>query len=146
MIPGTKRSGALAEFHAVRRYNVLRRRFPMKLTGLLALLLFILLIFFAAPAASFAQAVAGPIVPAAKPDPSDLYNRALAEWARRGDFQLERDGVCYTMRTYVMARDDKDSDTTRMVRATRCLPGWKLEFKSAIDTVPRSEDGNPGQR
>ena len=116
----------------------------MKLTGLLALLLFI--VFFAAPAASFAQTAAGPVVPVVKPDPSVLYNRALAEWARRGDFQLERDGVCYTMRTYVMAREEKDSDATRMVRATRCLPGWKLEFKSAVEPVRRTEDDNPGER
>jgi hypothetical protein len=99
----------------------------MRLTGLLALLLFIVIVFFAAPAASFAQTVATPVPSTAKAD----FDRQLAELARRGDAQIEKDGVCYTMRTYIMAREDKNSDTTHMVRATRCLPAWKLELKTA---------------
>jgi len=51
-----------------------------------------------------------------------------------GDMVLrdyERDGVCYTMRTYVMAREDRDSDATRMARYRKCLPSWKVDLKTA---------------
>ena len=41
------------------------------------------------------------------------------------------DDVCYTMRTYVVARDSKDSDSTHHVRATTCLPGSRLRLKTA---------------
>ena len=52
-----------------------------------------------------------------------------------GDMVLrdyERDSVCYTMRTYVMAREDKVSDATRMARYRICLPSWKVDLKTAI--------------
>ena len=34
----------------------------------------------------------------------------------------ENVNVCFKMRTYVMARDSKDSDSTHMVRYTTCTP------------------------
>jgi hypothetical protein len=55
-----------------------------------------------------------------------------------GLYELERDGVCYTMRTYVMAREERDSDATRLVRYTKCLPAWKLQYKTAV-----AEPANP---
>ncbi len=121
---------------------------PMRITGLLALLLLILILFFAAPAASFAQSSpnTSPFsarMTARNVTPENLAD--LARWARNGA-QFERDGVCYTMRTYVMAREDKDSDATRVVRVTRCLPEWKLEFKSAIAPEPREENAVPTRR
>jgi hypothetical protein len=114
----------------------------MRITGLLILLLFFLIVF-AAPAASYAQAAstnaanatANSTKPSASDDTSIAFDRTLRELARRDGVQLERDGVCYTMRTYVMAREEKDSDVTRMVRMTRCLPATKLEFKSAVEPV-----------
>ena len=42
-----------------------------------------------------------------------------------------------------MAREDKDSDATRMVRATRCLPSWKLEFKTAVTPMHQGKDDTP---
>jgi len=115
----------------------------MRITGLLALLLFILIFFFAAPAASYAQTTSGNSVqPAASSDASLSFDRTLREMARRDGVQLERDGVCYTMRTYVMAREEKDSDVTRMVRVTRCMPATKLEFKSAVAPVRKTQDGS----
>ena len=119
----------------------------MRLTGLLALLLFILIMFFAAPAASFAQ-TANTIVTArtatlsAALQPNDY---TVPDLSRRASFgsEFERDGVCYTMRTYVMAREDKDSDATHMVRATRCLPAWKLEFKTAVNPAHQGKDDTP---
>jgi hypothetical protein len=118
----------------------------MRITGLLILLLFFLIVF-ASPAASYAQTAStntpNPSVNSAKPaadDASIAFDRALRELARRGGTQIERDGVCYTMRTYVMAREEKDSDVTRMVRMTRCMPASKVEFKSAVQPVHEGED------
>jgi uncharacterized protein YijF (DUF1287 family) len=119
----------------------------MRITGLLILLLFFLFIF-AAPAASYAQTAstnaastaANSAKPATGDDASIAFDRALRELARRDGTQIERDGVCYTMRTYVMAREEKDSDVTRMVRMTRCMPATKLEFRSAVQPVRDSEN------
>jgi len=119
----------------------------MRFTGLLALLLFILIVFFAAPAASFGQ-TANAITTArtatlsAALQPNDDTFADLDRHTR-ANTEFERDGVCYTMRTYVMAREDKDSDATRMVRATRCLPSWKLEFKTATTPMRQSKDDTP---
>jgi hypothetical protein len=132
----------------------------MRLTGLLALLLFFLIVFFAAPAASYAQAAQAPAAATdSRNDGLILEDSPLIEHPKPatdapevdrplglgqpllehgGDMVLrdfDRDGVCYTMRTYVMAREDKDSDVTRMVRYRKCLPAWKLNFKSAIAPV-----------
>ena len=116
----------------------------MRITGLLVFLLLILIFFFAAPAASYAQTA-----PSAKPsvssDNKDAPARAFQNLLRGDGTQLERDGVCFTMRTYVVAREDKDSDVTRPVRVTRCLPATKLEFKSAVAPA-RSEDDSREQR
>ena len=61
-------------------------------------------------------------------------------------FAILNDDLCYTMRTYIMARADKNSDVTRMVRATRCLPAWKLEFKTASEPEIRPTDHEPVTR
>lgn len=126
----------------------------MRLTGLLALLLFFLIVFFAAPAASNAQTVQAPAatmnsngpstenVPPSGPfrvaTDSPTIDRPLVLrqplMDHGGDMVLrdyERDGVCYTMRTYVMAREDRDSDATRMARYRKCLPSWKVDLKTA---------------
>ena len=108
----------------------------MRITGLLAVLLFVLIVFFAAPAASFAQtATEGIQFQDFNSRSSDAMQKTLKGLADRDVLQLERDGVCYTLRTYVVARDDKDSDSTHMVRATRCLPASRLQFKTATEPV-----------
>lgn len=129
----------------------------MRLTGLLALLLFFLIVFFAAPAASYAQASpafaandsrndililpANPQLEPAKSTAPEVdrplgLGQPLLEHSGDMVFRdFERDGVCYTMRTYVMAREDKTSDATRMVRYRKCLPAWKLDLKNAIAPV-----------
>lgn len=112
----------------------------MRVTGLLALLLFLVVVFFAAPAASFAQTTNDEAQPQHFAFKSaDTLQKALKGLADRDVLQLERDGVCYTLRTYVMARDEKDSDSTHMVRATRCLPSARLQFKTATEPVPRMD-------
>ena len=115
----------------------------MRLTGLLAVLLFIVIVFFAAPAASFAQATASPDRPSSFHSKSaDEVLKAMREFDARDGLELERDGVCYTLRTYEMARDERDSDSTHMVRATRCLPAWKLQFKTATESVHPADPGS----
>jgi hypothetical protein len=116
----------------------------MRITGLLILLLF-LVICFAAPAASYAQSSSSSAAKSvANADGSMTVDRALLrEFARRDGLQIERDGVCFTMRTYVMAREDKDSDVTYPVRVTRCMPDSRLEFKSAV-APERREKQAPG--
>ena len=117
----------------------------MRITGLLVVLLLILLFFFAAPAASYAQTATsvkccGPVLTAR------THRRARLGTSCAGTAQnSRRTASAYTMRTYVVAREDKDSDVTRPVRVTRCLPATKLEFKSAIAPV-RSEDDSREQR
>ena|SRR5215471_15422651 len=41
------------------------------------------------------------------------------------------DDTCYTLRTYVVARDSKNSDSTHPVRSSTCLPGSRLRLKTA---------------
>jgi hypothetical protein len=112
----------------------------MRLTGLLAVLLFILIVFFAAPAASFAQVAPSPEASHSK-SPDELF-KAMRSFDARDGLEVERDGVCYTLRTYVMARDERDSDSTHMVRVTRCLPAWRLQFKTATEPVRPADPGS----
>ncbi len=116
----------------------------MRITGLLVFLLLVLIFFLAAPAASYAQSANSAQAAPSAADRAD-FDRTVRSFIRGDGTQLERDGVCYTMRTYKVAREDKDSDVTRPVRVTRCLPATKLEFKSAIAPVP-SEDDSREQR
>lgn len=111
----------------------------MRITGLLAVVLLLIIVLLAAPAASHAQTVPSlpqPKINLPEASPSDA-SPVLDEVSHHRQFadalELERDGVCYTMRTYVMAREDRDSDATHVVRYTRCLPAWKLQFKSATE-------------
>ena len=116
----------------------------MRITGLLVVLLLIVIFFLAAPAASYAQTADSASAPPSAADRVD-FDRTIRNFMRGDGTQLERDGVCYTMRTYVVAREDKNSDVTRPVRVTRCLPATKLEFKSAVSPV-RSEDESRERR
>jgi len=131
----------------------------MRLTGLLSILLFLAIVFFAAPAASHAQAANDRAVKAdqdasnpgsnpaeaAKPDsispveqrerPIVLLQPLLEHGGdlvlREDSNNLDNDGLCYSMRTYIMAREDKTSDVTHLVRKVKCTPARKFQFKSA---------------
>jgi hypothetical protein len=117
----------------------------MRITGLLVVLLLILLLFFVAPAASYAQTLNSAKAAPSAADRVDFDRAVLRNFMRGDGAQLERDGICYTMRTYVVVREDKDSDVERPLRVTRCLPATKLEFKSAVAPV-RSEEDSREQR
>lgn len=105
----------------------------MRLTGLLAVLLFIVIVFFAAPAASYGQtpdsvqpAAATPSLATAKAQPAFPQARL----SRHDVLEEQRDGVCYTMRTYVVARESRDSDVTYPKAYHECLPEWKVQTRS----------------
>lgn len=138
----------------------------MRLTGLLALLLFVLIVFFAAPAASFAQNSNATASKTESPEANNfaiLSNKAHADRSslsehplvasqplveHNGDMVLREpsqelspeaslgdDFSCFTMRSYIMARDDKTSDATHLVRQVKCTPARKFSVKSADDRV-----------
>ena len=137
----------------------------MRLTGLLALLLFILIVFFAAPAASYAQTANQPAIKTEGTDSNPVQilpdkpqldeARPLGQTDRAlvlaqplmehgGDLVLrestENDDLCYSMRTYVMAREDKTSDVTRLVRQLKCTPARKFGFKTTELRIEQPAD------
>ncbi len=48
------------------------------------------------------------------------------------------DSTCYTIRSYVVERDDKDSDSTHLVRSSTCQPATHYQMKNA-DLHPDSD-------
>jgi hypothetical protein len=142
----------------------------MRLTGLLALRLFVLIVFFAAPAASYAQTSSAPAIKTESADANHLIplsNQPKTSFApsseqplvamqplveHNGDLVLREpsgdssqetslgdDYSCFTMRSYIMARDDKDSDATHLVRKVKCTPARKFSVKSADVRVQSPE-------
>jgi hypothetical protein len=49
------------------------------------------------------------------------------------------DSICYSIRSYVVARDDKDSDSTHPVGSSNCQPASRYRVKRAL-VGPRSSD------
>jgi hypothetical protein len=45
--------------------------------------------------------------------------------------QPEADTICYTMRSYVVARDAKDSDATHPAGYSTCQPSNRYQLKNA---------------
>jgi hypothetical protein len=41
------------------------------------------------------------------------------------------DGACFTIRSYVVARDSKDSEATHLVHTSTCQPASRYHFRSA---------------
>lgn len=58
--------------------------------------------------------------------------RARAELAR-AEFMgtLDADTTCYAIRSYVVARDSKDSDSTHAAGYSTCLPSERYQVRSA---------------
>ncbi len=53
------------------------------------------------------------------------------------DGQLPVDVTCFTIRSYVMARDQKGSDATHLVRYSTCQPSGRYRLRTAqIQAVP----------
>ena len=50
--------------------------------------------------------------------------------ASRWDDSLDGDATCYTMRSYVVARDSKGSDSTHLVSYSTCQPAARYGVKT----------------
>jgi hypothetical protein len=42
------------------------------------------------------------------------------------------DSICYSIRSYMVARDDKDSDSTHPVGSSTCQPASRYAVKKAL--------------
>ena len=47
------------------------------------------------------------------------------------DGEYTTDSICYAIRSYVVARDDKDSDSTHPVDSSTCQPASHYRVKKA---------------
>jgi hypothetical protein len=105
----------------------------MRLTGILAVVLFLAIVFFAAPAASYAQSNDGTapnLAFLADAGKKGAGSPQLPHLSMRAETDEQRDGVCFTMRTYVVARESRDSDVVRAKGYHECMPGWKLQMRT----------------
>jgi hypothetical protein len=52
----------------------------------------------------------------------------------------QNDTVCYSIRSYRVTRDDRESDATRLAGYSECQPAARFQVKTAVDSrmlVPR---------
>jgi len=118
----------------------------MRVPGILLALLFGLASLGAAPASGQSQAAPSSVAP------SDLRNSA-AEASPIGKFhsanerlhnfdlrnlgsvhiEEDRDNVCYTMRSYIVARENRNSDSTMLVGYSTCQPSSKYELRITVE-------------
>jgi hypothetical protein len=114
----------------------------MRIPGLLILL--VLAIILPGMAADEPQSsTSSATLVSTNPDVPDAQNFAAvtggvkSELSRRGNGPTEtfNDAICATMRTYVMARERRGSDVTRMVGYSRCQPAWKFQLRTADEKV-----------
>ena len=115
----------------------------MRLTGILAIVLFLAIVFFAAPAASYAQSnnsVASNLAILSDVGKAPAVSFQTPHLSRRLATEDSRDGVCFTMRTYVVARESRDSDAVRFKGYHECMPEWKLQMRTTdeINLEPNS--------
>jgi hypothetical protein len=52
-----------------------------------------------------------------------------------GSIHIEekRDSVCYTMRSYIVARENRDSDSTKLVGYSTCQPSSRYELRITVE-------------
>jgi hypothetical protein len=74
-----------------------------------------------------------PTVPSAgKDDSQDMFSK---NFLRRRIMTLEENQpVCYMLRTYRVARESPDSDSTRPAGYSTCQRASRFQFKTAVDT------------
>lgn len=95
----------------------------------------------AAPPQNDARIMAVPSPPADSPDiiraepdrnalssPADAYRRYLSR-----DSQAET--FCFKMRSYLMQREGRDSDSTRLVGYSTCHPASRVQLKTTVNTA-----------
>jgi hypothetical protein len=116
----------------------------MILTRLLAVLVFLSLGVALAEGQSHQMQNSSPSV--SKPDaavPQPLPNyRSHSNGTRRRVPVLnsESDETCYTMRTYLVQRDNGQSDSVHPVGYTSCLPASHVEIKVTIQPIENDGD------
>jgi len=81
-----------------------------------------------------------------KPDSKSDYIR---QWTNTTDIALPANGVfiaqpasentCYALNTFVMARESKNSDATRLVAHRTCTPANRFQMKSAV-VIPKPQE------
>jgi hypothetical protein len=47
--------------------------------------------------------------------------------------EYDRDKVCYTMRSYIVSRENRDSDSTKLVGYSTCQPSSKYELRITVE-------------
>jgi hypothetical protein len=66
------------------------------------------------------------------PTPHAEISSAVDSLGRRAD-----DTTCLTIRTYVVERDRKDSDSTHLVRYSTCQPAKQYQLRTAVGSGER---------
>ena len=112
----------------------------IRLSGLL--LAFALLCGTALAAERSVQASPNPTNPAVSAAVNNHYAFELADRSQFSDNtwwirpNVPQSSICYTMRTYLVSREERGSDSTRVTGMTTCLPSAKLRLR---DVEPVSE-------
>jgi hypothetical protein len=119
----------------------------MQIPGLVALV-FGLASLGAAPASDQSQAASGSVATSVKADslnsgaeamPIDKFRpaneRPHFDLRNLGSIHIEekRDSVCYTMRSYIVARENRDSDSTKLVGYSTCQPSSRYELRITVE-------------
>jgi hypothetical protein len=121
----------------------------MRILGILLALLFGLTSLGATPASERSQATLDSVVlpvnsnvrnsaaeanPIGKFHPANgrLHNFDLRK-LRSIHIEDDHDNVCYTMRSYIVAREDRDSDSTKLVGYSTCQPSSQYELRITVE-------------
>jgi len=69
--------------------------------------------------------------------PSDPHSQQFTiHVSPQGNVTGERSEFCYSMRSYLMARDSKDSDSTHLVSTSTCQPAQRYTVKTTDPQTP----------
>jgi len=94
-------------------------------------------VFFRLPGVDLAATATEPwrIIPNKPDGRSSILNQSDINWLpavqSRETTGWEDDEFCYAIRSYVVARDSKDSDSTHPVSSSTCRPANRYHVKSA---------------
>jgi hypothetical protein len=69
----------------------------------------------------------------AKSHPTNGHRHKLNRRNLGSILEEDRDNVCYTMRSYIMARENRDSDSTKLVGYSTCQPSSKYELRITVE-------------
>jgi hypothetical protein len=66
-----------------------------------------------------------------------MWDGHPASMVVRSDRHLYSDTTCYAIRSYLVARDDEDSDSTHPVKSSTCQPAKRYHLKNADASAER---------